>query len=48
VIAPQELVPGALDLIEARGRRDLRLWSLLADDRIKNSTVNSVRQPQIA
>jgi hypothetical protein len=42
-----ELVPEALDLIEARGRLDLRLWSLLADDRIKNSTVDSVRQGAI-
>jgi hypothetical protein len=39
-----ELVPEARDLIEARGRLDLRLWSLLVDDRIKNSTVDSVRQ----
>jgi hypothetical protein len=39
-----ELVPEALDLLEARGRLDLRLWSLLVEDRIKNSTVDSVRQ----
>lgn len=39
-----ELVPEALDLIEARGRLDLRLWSLLADDRIKDWDVDSLRQ----
>jgi hypothetical protein len=39
-----ELAPEALDLIEARGRLDLRLWALLADDRIKDSTVDSLRQ----
>jgi hypothetical protein len=37
-------VPEALDLLEARGRLDLRLWSLLAEDRIKNSTRDSLRQ----
>jgi hypothetical protein len=42
-----ELQLKVLDLIEARGRLDLRLWSLLANDRIKSSTVDTVRQRAI-